>query len=269
MVDKTNHVSVAIPTYNSSKYLKDCIAPLQNSKFIDEIVINDDFSEIEQFELLENELFQIKKNSKIDIRLSRNDKNYGAFKNKLLSIEKCNNDLVYQIDSDNVPQKNLDLVIKKIIKINDKNNLYSPSKIYHFRKNYKLSKIMSTFSKKYKVRFFNEDYYLDIDDAINYYKNNVNITIDKNVSWILNLGNFFTYRQNYLDTMASSNSISEHPLSADALTTTYFWLSKGGKIYSLNNFYHFHRKRRDSVSNTEGDATGEAYEFYREKYKKS
>ena len=80
---------------------------------------------------------------------------------------------------------------------------------------------MSTFSKKYKIMFFNEDYYLDIDDAINYYKNNVNITIDKNVSWILNLGNFFTYRQNYLDTMASSNSISEHPLSADALTTTF------------------------------------------------
>ncbi len=269
MVDKRNYVSVAIPTYNSSKYLKDCIAPLQNSKFINEIVINDDFSEIEQFELLENEVFQIKNNSKINIKLSRNDKNIGAFKNKLLTIEKCSNDLVYQLDSDNVPQKNLDLVINKIIKINDKNNLYSPAKIYHFMESYKFAKIRSTISKKYKVRFFNEDYSLDFDDAIEYYKNNKNITIDKNVSWILNLGNFFTFRQNYLDTIGNYSSIIEHPLSADALTTTYVWLSKGGKIYSLKNFYHFHRKRTDSVSNTEGDGTRQAYEFYKEKYKQS
>ena len=62
-----------------------------------------------------------------------------------------------------------------------------------------------------------------------YYKNNKNITIDKNVSWILNLGNFFTFRQNYLDTIGNYSSIIEHPLSADALTTTYIWLSKGGK----------------------------------------
>ena len=61
----------------------------------------------------------------LNIKLFRNEKNIGAFGNKLLNIKNCSNDVVYQIDSDNVTDTNLDLVINQV---NDKNIIYLPSK---------------------------------------------------------------------------------------------------------------------------------------------
>ena len=49
-----NKFSVAIPTYNSSKYLKECIYGFKNSKFIDEIIIGDDCSGIEELKNINN-----------------------------------------------------------------------------------------------------------------------------------------------------------------------------------------------------------------------
>ena len=265
-IKKLNHASIAIPTYNSSKYVKDCLSRLKKLKLVNEIVINDDCSKIEEFQILENEILKFKNNSNIKIKLFRNENNFGAFKNKYLNIERCSNNLVYQIDSDNVPQKNLDLIINKINDVNNKNNLYFPSRIYQFKNNYKIARSMSLFSKKYKVKFFNDDYLFDIADAVNYYKKNVNITIDKHVGWILNLGNFFTFRETYLRTMSTHINTDEHPLSADALTISYIWLLNGGKINLLKDFHHLHRKRDDSVSVTEGEGTGMAYEYYKNKY---
>ena len=46
--------TVAIPTYNSSSYLKQCIHGFKNSKFVDEIIVGDDFSDIdEQSQIIE------------------------------------------------------------------------------------------------------------------------------------------------------------------------------------------------------------------------
>ena len=44
--------SVAIPTYNSSDYLRECIYGFRKSKYIDEIVISDDGSDIAKLQLL-------------------------------------------------------------------------------------------------------------------------------------------------------------------------------------------------------------------------
>ena len=46
--------TAVIPTYNSSKYLKECIYGLKDSIYLDEILVGDDYSETE-------ELHQIKK----------------------------------------------------------------------------------------------------------------------------------------------------------------------------------------------------------------
>ena len=58
MLDNKNiKVSIAIPTYNSSKYLYECIKALSNFKTIDEIIIHDDHSDTQEFK-------SIKKNNR-------------------------------------------------------------------------------------------------------------------------------------------------------------------------------------------------------------
>ena len=142
MKNKKN-VSVAIPTYNSSKYLESCIEPILNSKYVDEIVICDDFSNSQNAENQINLINTLKENTNIDIKSSYNNKNVGAFKNKYICISNCKNEIVYQIDSDNIPQKNIDKIFSKIIRLNEKNNLFLPSKIFQFRNSHKMAKKLS------------------------------------------------------------------------------------------------------------------------------
>ena len=57
---KSKKVSVAIPTFNSSKYILQCVKPILSSKFIDEIIISDDFSSLTEFEILKRHIEEIK-----------------------------------------------------------------------------------------------------------------------------------------------------------------------------------------------------------------
>ena len=104
-------LSIAIPTYQSSQYVEESIKRIMNFKCVDEIIIQDDKSDNQNYRELE-QIVNIY-NKKLNIKLFRNKKNIGAFGNKLLNIKNCKNDAVYQIDSDNVTDTNLDLVINK------------------------------------------------------------------------------------------------------------------------------------------------------------
>ena len=115
----SSKLSIAIPTYESSQYVEEGIKRIMNFKCVDEVVIQDDKSSNESYRELEQIVNSY--NNKLSIKLFRNEKNVGAFGNKLLNIKNCSNDLVYQIDSDNVTDTNLDLVINQI---NDKNIMY-------------------------------------------------------------------------------------------------------------------------------------------------
>ena len=117
-------ISIAIPSFNSSLFIEECIKGFANSKFIDEYIIQDDCSNSENSENLKKIVRKLENN--LNINLCENKKNLGAFKNKFLNIKNCKNDLVYQIDSDNICASNIDNVLKKI-DINDK-NIYYPSK---------------------------------------------------------------------------------------------------------------------------------------------
>ena len=48
------NVSVAIPSYNTSDYIEKAIKPLLSSKYINEIIIQDDCSEIDELKKLES-----------------------------------------------------------------------------------------------------------------------------------------------------------------------------------------------------------------------
>ena len=178
------NISIAIPTYNSSAYLNLLIKQLGKSGVVNEIVISDDgslSSEIKNIKVI------ISKNKnyfpKINFKILENTKRSGPFINKYLCIENCNNDLVYQIDSDNLPMLNFDKFVKNTLIPNfEKENIYYPSKIFQFR-NYNYLSIPASYffqGTKYKVILKNKSYEFTREIIQNSIKHGTQITDDKN-----------------------------------------------------------------------------------------
>ena len=109
-----NKISLAIPTYFSSKYLSILLKSIKNSELISEIVISDDSNNMNETENIKKIISKYK-NSHINFVYSQNLNNQGAFNNKYDAISKCSNQIVYQIDSDNIIAKNFDMILIKII----------------------------------------------------------------------------------------------------------------------------------------------------------
>jgi len=112
-------ITVGIPTYNSSIYLKQCLDSIRGPKVINEILISDDGSN-------ESELLKIKEivsiyQSKYSLNITffESEKNMGAYRNKLKLIENSKNEYIYILDSDNLASKNLESVINKILKLDN------------------------------------------------------------------------------------------------------------------------------------------------------
>lgn len=252
-------LSIAIPTYESSQYVEECIKRVMNFKCVDEVVIQDDKSSDQSYRELEQIVNSY--SNKLSIKLFRNEKNVGAFGNKLLNIKNCSNDIVYQIDSDNITDTNLDLIITQI---NDKNIIYLPSKIYQFRKYKNISKLFSVFWKKYKVTYSDSDFLYDLSVCKKGINEQEKVTVDKNINWVLNSGNFIVDRNIYLEVMEPI-FIDEFRPPMDAVAISYYWLESEKKIKTLKDLKHFHRKRNDSVSFTENNGSYESLQDYRQK----
>ena len=86
------------------------------------------------------------------------------------------------------------------------------------------------FPNKNIVKLSLDDKNINSNDVSSSIKNNEKITIDKNIYWILNCGNFIVSKDNYLDTMESYYKNDSIPLAADALAISYLWLSSGKSI---------------------------------------
>ena len=257
-----NKISLAIPTHFSSKYLSILLKSINNSELISEIVISDDSNNLHENENIKKIISKYQ-NSHINIVYSQNLSNQGAFNNKYDVISKCSNEIVYQIDSDNIAAKNLDMIISKIIDNFDTNRIYYPATLKQFFQNYQYH----LFPDRNIVR-------LSLDDkAVNSYnvstsiRNNEKITVDKNIYWILNCGNFIVSKNQYLEVMQSYYRNDSIPLAADALAISYLWLKAGKTIQLSKDLYHFHRKRRDSVSLALVDESKLSFDFFKEKFK--
>lgn len=241
-------ISIAIPTFNSSKYLRQCIRGFTSSRNIGEIVIHDDGSEDRDYYMINQIVEKESKINDVPIHLFKNENNKGAFRNKYEVIKKCNYDVVYQIDSDNIPGTNISKVIDKIVKTMNHNYIYYPSRLYQFRKFY----LPSQFNRSKQVRFVSKSTELEIDDVQSSIIKKNNLIEDKHIGWVLNCGNFLVNKNLFLSNMKEGLE-TDDLLSSDAVAISYYWLKNGGKIYLDKEHYHFHRKRWDSVSFTEGD----------------
>lgn len=114
-------ISVCITTYNRYNRTIKSFSSILDDDRVSEIVICDDCSEDSIFNKLKSE---IEKLNNQKIKLFKNDKNKGAFLNKVESIKKCSNDWVALIDSDNEINRSY---IDKLPKSRDEKTFYLPS----------------------------------------------------------------------------------------------------------------------------------------------
>jgi len=244
-------ISVIIPTFNSSKYLQQCLNSLINCKSINEIVISDDFSDSENLLNLKKTISNHQLKNKI--KLYENNINKGAYHNKLDSVKNASSDLVYILDSDNIAGFNLENILDKINKIDDETRLYVPSKIYHFYNYVNIfTPIYKSLSGKLET-FTKNDLVINSHQIKKIFEGEENIMYEKNKSiyWILNIGNFIFSKDSFLKNVKNEQNFSREILSMDAVAFTYYWLLNGNNLCLLKEHYHFHRKRKDSVSWTE------------------
>lgn len=277
-------ISIGIPTYNSSKYLKECIKSIVNLKNVDEIIISDDGSSASEVDKIEEIINEYKKNSLKIFRYIKNKENSGAFVNKYNLIKESSNDFIYILDSDNIAGKNLDKVIESVTTSDSsKNLLIQPNTMYQFWKYPILAKLMSKFDKKYKVKFFHNNSVLNMKnvknllilnsgdyDLKNFVPNSNKLKsdikldpiIDKWVFWILNCGNFIANKEKILKVTKKGLDMERSLRSVDAIVFTYLWLLEGYSIKVDKNFYHHHRKRDDSVSFLEKEDSKSAIKYF-------
>ena len=263
-------ISIGIPTYNSSKYLNECIRSIVDLKNVDEIIISDDGSSTVEVNKIEKIVNEYKKNSTKIFRFIKNKENSGAFVNKFNLIKESSNDFIYILDSDNIAGKNLDRVIKSVFRSDSsKNLLIQPNTMYQFWEYPMLAKLMSKLDKKYKVKFFHHSSVLNMKnvkdllilnsgdyDLKNFVSNSEKLKsdikkdplIDKWVFWILNCGNFIVNKEKMLNISKKGLNMERSLRSVDAIVFSYLWLLEGLSIKVDKDFYHYHRKRNDSVS---------------------
>ena len=81
--------------------------------------------------------------------------------------------------------------------------------------------------------------------------------------WVLNSGNFVVDKNLFNEAMKPSKELNE-PRSSDAVAISY-WLMYGGQINLTRDLWHYHRKRWDSVSFTEGEMSHISANYFKQK----
>ena len=207
-------ISIAVPTYNSSRFILDTFTKVIKDKRVDEIVIHDDASS--DFDELTQKLLSFDSSK---IKIFRNEKNLKAFENKALAVEKCRSEWVVLLDSDNaITTKYLDTIYKQEWQ-NDTILCPEFAKPLH---NYK--RFAGTVVSKVNLQ---------------------KLLAREKFPAFLNTGNFFLNRQEYLDVfkkIPKDNYLS----ILDAIYFTINWIQQNKKLKVVAGLNYFHRQRSDS-----------------------
>jgi len=228
-------ISLAIPFYNTSKYFLDATKYAIDNDFINEIVVNDDGSSEEELKKLNDIIKNLNTNK---IKVFKNEENYGAFRNKYITVDRCTSDWIYLLDSDNIPFETTYSILETIDQ-SKPNIIFSPEQL-HCRHDGKEVEIISNYDFKYDLIGIEE-----CKDAI--------IKRTKWFDWFTNSGNYFINRNFYLNSLDEPfNNYSSYKLYADTIASFYFMLKNEGLYKVVPNFYHIHRLRSDSYWNACG-----------------
>ena len=198
-------ISLVLTNYNRL----DAIINLINKvTLFDEIVINDDFSDINIFNQLKSFC-----DTKPHVKLYRNESNVGAFHNKYLAITKATNDWCVLFDSDNVL---MDSYVETLFGLSewDNDTIYQPSQFGPFD------------FKKYEGTLFSTP-----NDIL------------PDLGALFNGGNYFVNKNKYISTITGWENIIKY---VEVHTLLYLWLLEGGKFYVTPNLNYYHVTSPDS-----------------------
>ena len=239
-------LTVAITSFNTSKYLEKALNPFLEDNFVDEIIISDDKSNIINSFYLD---YIVRKINNKKIKVFKNNLNLGGFSNKFIAIKKSSNKFVYLLDSDNyITNKQLEMI--KEFKFAE-NSIIAPFKLCLFSK--------KTLLKPVEYNFQNEN--------INR-KNIKNIASENSelFDWFINTGNFIVNRELFLE--ATYRPIFQNNLKFhDACSASiFYYLVKFDMNYKIEkNFSYFHRVRNDSYWNKDVNKSIESVKFFKNK----
>ena len=213
-------ISLAIPTYNSSKYFWDCIKPAINNDFISEIIVHDDCSDNSEYA----NMFEIISNINTDkIKIYRGSKNEKAFVNKYLTVSKCTNDWVYLFDSDNWFDETIIDVLEEL-DYSKKDTCFIEKTLYVTDGNI--------------VTYDYEDAIIDLSVAKKYIQNGKH-----HFDWFLNNGNFVVNKETYLKSHEDFFINKIYHGSIDVFLFSYYWFMYDNKYEIVDGLYHHHRVR--------------------------
>jgi glycosyltransferase involved in cell wall biosynthesis len=198
------------------------------------------------------------------IKVIRNKKNLGGFRNKYEAVKSSKNEWVYLLDSDNFLVDGSISALYNTPEWDDK-TCYCPSvPIMERKRGYR------AWDDWNHRRFGYEPF--DLGGVQEFFKLEEKLSkqvgCGLGVNGLLNTGNFFVNRDNYTSSLKSAieNPVVE-PHAADVIAFSYYWLTDNGKFQILPSLYYFHRIRDDSFWNTTGHVAGVASQMYEEMIK--
>jgi glycosyltransferase involved in cell wall biosynthesis len=230
-------ITVAIPYYNSEKYLEQALELPLSSDFVSEIIIHDDCSE--------NQI----ESTHPKIKIHRNQTNLGAFKNKYLAVSKASNEWVYLLDSDNYFFENSLDVVKNIKP--QRGRYYSPSQLHL---------VDDGLDQSLNGKIVKYDFgQVDGSGARDILKSG-----SGEFEWLINTGNFFVNRDDYVSSMQTIINDPTYPyFEADAIVFTYNWLRRGNIIEVVDDLWYNHRLRSNSYSHSVGNKNSDSLNYHK------
>jgi glycosyltransferase involved in cell wall biosynthesis len=220
-------ITLAIPSYNRSNYVIESFSSVISDERISEILIVDDCSELSIYSDLNNLIDSLKDSEFFTkIRIIRNEKNLGSFYNKFKCVEESKNDWIILLDSDN----SIDVdYINSLDEKRNKNVIYTP------------------------VHAICESPFLNYEKYSNFSLDRISykgiLNTGEDIMWhaILNTGNYFFYKKNYLECIKIEEIIS-NSFAADAFYLIYLWMKniEGAKIQVVDNMKYKHRLHNNS-----------------------
>ena len=258
-----NFLSVAIPTYYSSAHITECLKSFKNIPQINEIVINDDGSSDKEYKNLNLKVDKINHKFKFDIKISRNKNNLGGFKNKYLTVSKCKNNTIYQLDSDNFIDDHSKNFLKNYTHNEPEDNLILPGKVNTVFEN----KVFFISKKSFNnITVSSEDIVINLSTAKKLLSKDKASSVpeDNNLAfkWLLNLGNPIFDKNTYIKKLEEGYNSKELPLEACSIAMTFFWFKNGGRIKILKEMLHNQRIHKNSYYIREGENAKNSVDFF-------